>query len=98
MPSRPPSARRQRQRYPRRQPTVGAYGHDWRKTRAIVLARDPICVSCHRNPSVVADHITPRRQGGSDDPSNLRGVCVPCDRRDSLKYDGGYGNQPRKGK
>ena len=100
MPWKPPRARPAgvRKRYPLRQPPAGNYGYEWRKTRAYVLARDPVCVSCHRRPSKICDHIIPRRQGGSDDESNLRGVCVPCDRRDSIRYDGGYGRTPRPGK
>ncbi len=28
--------------------------------------------------AVVADHITPRYKGGTDDQSNLRALCDPC--------------------
>jgi 5-methylcytosine-specific restriction endonuclease McrA len=54
----------------------------WRKLRAAIIARDPICRTpgCGQ-PSTHADHIKPRRQGGSDDPSNLRGLCSCCNAR-----------------
>jgi 5-methylcytosine-specific restriction endonuclease McrA len=100
MPWRPPRARKpERRRYPLRQRPLGSYtSSEWRRTRKAVLERDPICVSCGRRPSVICDHIVTRRAGGSDDMSNLRGVCVTCDRRDSLRFDGGFGMPTRAGK
>lgn len=62
-------------------------GSTWQQTRRIVLARDPICtwtepahgaITYSRpctSPSVDVAHIVPRSRGGSDDPSNLRGLC-----------------------
>jgi len=54
----------------------------WRALRAAILKRDPICRTpgCGR-PSSHADHIVPRSRGGSDDPSNLRGLCAGCHAR-----------------
>jgi hypothetical protein len=51
----------------------------WRELRALVLKRDPSCRTqgCRR-PSTIADHIIPRRKGGADHPSNLRGLCAAC--------------------
>lgn len=51
----------------------------WRGLRRYVLARDPICATagCNR-PSVVADHVIPRSQGGADHPDNLVGRCIAC--------------------
>jgi 5-methylcytosine-specific restriction endonuclease McrA len=60
------------------------YGGRQRKWRAVILARDPICVDpkgLHPNEpraSVVADHIQPLQQGGSWAFSNGRGLCVRC--------------------
>jgi len=54
------------------------YGHEWRKLAATIIARDPICMVCRLRPSVQADHIVPKSRGGTDDPSNLRGVCKQC--------------------
>lgn len=55
----------------------------WRAIRQRVLLRDPICKACHTQSSKCADHIVPRSQGGSDELSNLQGVCVSCHNRKS---------------
>lgn len=50
-----------------------------------VLAKNPVCVICRRNPSTVADHHPlDRRQLqakglDADDPIYGRGLCAPCD-------------------
>jgi 5-methylcytosine-specific restriction protein A len=55
----------------------------WRRTRAFVLARDPVCKSCGRAASVVCDH-TIRASlwlaSGHDfyDLDNLQGLCKRC--------------------
>ncbi|WP_408629878.1 HNH endonuclease [Amycolatopsis aidingensis] len=46
--------------------------------RARILQRDPTCQTCGLRPSVIADHITPVAEGGSDDESNGQGLCRPC--------------------
>jgi hypothetical protein len=52
---------------------------NWKKIRAQVLARDPLCRICGVRPSVVADHIVPM----TDDHrlEALQGVCEPCHRQ-----------------
>ena len=52
---------------------------EWRRLRAQVLERDPVCTTrgC-REASVVADHIVPRAKGGADALHNLRGLCIVC--------------------
>ena len=61
------------------------YGADWRRVRAMVLAREPLCRECARLGVVRAatdvDHVEsfaglddPRRL----DPNNLRPMCQPC--------------------
>jgi len=57
---------------------------DWRRLRARVLARDPLCRRCLRRskivPSTVANHIRPHK-GDLDlffDDENVEGVCKPC--------------------
>ena len=89
-PARPPDPK---PRYPRRQPEIGSYTNAaWRRLRAQVLARDPICTApgCQR-PATVADHIRPRRQGGADDLGNLQGLCSRHHGRKTNQHDGGWG-------
>lgn len=61
----------------------------WNRIRKIILERDPICqigvnqITMNRHPrctveSTEVDHILPRENGGTEDPSNLRGVCSNC--------------------
>ncbi len=56
------------------------YGKAWDKLRPHILRRDPMCQACHRAASTDVDHITPKSQGGTDDPGNLQGLCRPCHR------------------
>jgi 5-methylcytosine-specific restriction protein A len=54
----------------------------WKRVRLLVLVRDqhrcqiqgPKCVTV----ATTVDHITAKSQGGTDDPSNLRAACGPC--------------------
>ena len=62
----------------------------------MVLERDPICRGCGRAPSVHVDHVLPRAQGGTDDPSNLQGLCTPCHSRKTVTQDGGFGRVPTR--
>lgn len=57
---------------------------EWRRLRAAVLARDPVCASrgCGR-PAVHVDHVVPRSRGGADTLGNLRGACASCHNRRS---------------
>jgi len=52
------------------------YGAAWCKLRVQILRRDPICSwdGCVR-PSTDVDHILNRARGGTDEPSNLQGLC-----------------------
>lgn len=53
----------------------------WRKLRAVVLRRSPLCVLCRAAASVV-DHITARADGGAEyDQNNLRTLCASCHAR-----------------
>jgi 5-methylcytosine-specific restriction protein A len=58
------------------------YGSTWRRLRAMILSRDPLCTSCLQadrvTPSVMVDHITPRSLGGEDTEANLQGLCRRC--------------------
>ena len=58
------------------------YGSRWRAIRLHVIRRDPLCTIClamgRVTPSTEADHVIPKRLGGSDDVDNLRGTCKSC--------------------
>jgi 5-methylcytosine-specific restriction endonuclease McrA len=73
----------------------GGRSPDWRALRAEVLARDPICKDCGVKPSKHADHVLPKREGGRDVASNLRGLCHSCHSRKTAAVDGGFGNPKR---
>lgn len=53
----------------------------WERTRARILARDPICVLCGVRASTHCDHI----QAKTDDHKELQGVCEPCHRQKSSR-------------
>ena len=48
--------------------------------RAWVLLSNPLCVECQQTGKVVpateVDHIVPLHKGGTDDASNLQGLCA----------------------
>lgn len=51
---------------------------NWKKLRAYVLQRDGhICYVCKEAGNQV-DHLVPHYQGGSNHPSNLAVICLPC--------------------
>lgn len=66
-------------------PSARGYGHRHRTVfREGVLAKNPICVLCHRRPATEADHYPMSRdellEAGldADDPRYGRGLCHPC--------------------
>lgn len=69
----------------------------WKNLRTLVLARDPICKECNRNPSTVADHIKPHKGVWSlfVDMNNLAGKCKPCHDKKTATEDGGFGSEPK---
>ena len=54
------------------------------RTRAAILARDPMCVACHERPSTIADHEPNHAtlvRMGVPDPHDIRwgqGMCKQC--------------------
>lgn len=52
--------------------------------RKQVLREEPLCRLClameppRYTPSVIADHIIPKAEGGGDERENYQGVCDPC--------------------
>ena len=56
------------------------YGSRWDKLRQVVLARDMhLCQLClaegRPTPARQVDHIIPKAKGGTDDLTNLQGIC-----------------------
>ena len=56
------------------------YGAEWDRTRARILKRDPWCKICALERSTEVDHEKPKTSGGTDEETNLRGVCAACHR------------------
>ncbi len=65
------------------------YGHQWRKVRDAFLREHAYC-GCGARATEV-DHIVPRKQGGTDEPGNLRAMCRVCHSRKTVQEDGGFG-------
>lgn len=77
-------------------PASRGYGRRHRRTfREAVLARDPICILCHRRPSTEADHYPRSRRELEDaglnpnDPSFGRGLCKPCHSAETAAHQPG---------
>ena len=67
---------------------------EWRKFRAIVLKKFPICqkVNCG-SPSRHVDHKIALRKGGAGlEWSNVEALCHSCHSRKTAARDGGFGN------
>lgn len=61
----------------RREPFYG--GSEWRAVRAFVLARDGgVCQRCGLPGANTVHHKIERKDGGSDDASNLEAVHARC--------------------
>ena len=86
-------------RYDRQRGSASRRGYDrwWRKLAARILRRDPVCKAewCNKA-STEVDHIIPRRRGGSDDPGNLQGLCLPCHSRKTALEDGRWSLRGRR--
>jgi 5-methylcytosine-specific restriction enzyme A len=67
------------------------YGRQWRKLRARILERDPICTKCGKEPSNTVDHILTKARGGTDAEDNLRGMCRRCHSKKTVLVDDRWG-------
>ena len=58
------------------------YGAAWRRLRDSVIAAHPYCSApgCGSTDNLSVDHIIPRSEGGTDDRSNLRVLCMEHNR------------------
>ena len=74
------------------------YGWAWEKLRLVILERDRwLCQHCiKQGRSEIAtdvDHITPKYQGGGDDPDNLQSLCKSCHRAKTEREGNGSQRQ-----
>ena len=80
------AASNQRPREARASASARGYDARWRRVRARVIARDPVCRDpfgiharrCEVALTTDADHIIPKRKGGKDTMDNLQGTCHSC--------------------
>lgn len=88
------SRTREQQRGTRQQ---RGYGAAWQRTRGRVLREAPWCSKCAEGdivtPATEVDHITPKVDGGTDDRSNLAGLCRSCHSRKTATEDHGFGRR-----
>jgi 5-methylcytosine-specific restriction endonuclease McrA len=69
----------------------------WKRTRARILERDPICKICDVRPSRFCDHIEAKVDDHSE--VGLQGVCGPChDQKSSREGNAAQRANPRPGK
>lgn len=72
------------------------YGREWRAIRAAFLAKHSRCADCGTTASEV-DHIISLRNGGTNEPSNLRALCKACHARKTVAVDGALGRKNLSG-
>lgn len=73
---------------PRPSSSAQGYGRTWQRLRRMVLAGQPVCADCQRAPATEVDHIVSKRKGGTDDRSNLIGLCCSCHSKKTCREDG----------
>lgn len=71
-------------------PAERGYGPRWQAIRKRFLQDYPRCAHCGA-PSTVAHHIVRKRDGGSDDYSNLLALCHSCHSRLHAKTGESFG-------
>lgn len=82
--------------WPTTSPASRGYGNEWVKLRKVILERDCYLCQCDKcqggklrvTAATHCDHIKPKAQGGTDDPSNLRALNKDCHKRVSLEQQG----------
>lgn len=66
----------------RRARKAGAAGsHTLSEWRAICARQRNLCTACGDECKLTKDHVVPLSMGGSNDASNLQGLCGPCNSR-----------------
>lgn len=73
------------------------YGHRWQRLRKIILTEEPLCRMCkaqgRTREATVVDHITPKRDGGTDERENLQALCFTC--HNSTKHSAEMGGRQK---
>ncbi len=67
------------------------YGSTWQRLRTLALHRDPICQdeSDCTQPSTDVDHIVSLARGGTNELTNLQGLCHSHHSQKTNREDGG---------
>ena len=69
-------AEKSRRRRARKNRASGSHtAGEW---KALVKHQDGRCLACGKKKKLTADHVVPLSVGGSDDISNIQGLCKPC--------------------
>ncbi len=66
------------------------YDQDWIKLSKAILVAYPRCAACGDHATMV-DHIIPKKQGGTNDLSNLQPMCRSCHSSKSAKEGSRWG-------
>ena len=68
------------------------YDAAWRRLRALILARKPVCQVCGREEATDVDHTDSLISGGARlDESNCTPMCKSCHSKKTCRVDGGFG-------
>lgn len=78
-----------------RTPRLNGWQRDQIKRR--LFMQSPLCASCGERAAEELDHVVPLHRGGSNDASNLQGLCPECHRRKTAT-DTGRIYRPRIGR
>ena len=76
--------------------TERGYGANWQKLRKMILNRSPICedpFGLHQEYGELVqanevDHVTPLKDGGTNEMDNLQALCRSCHSRKTAVEDG----------
>jgi 5-methylcytosine-specific restriction protein A len=94
----PEHTRQQQRSVDSRRPSSARRGYDaeWQRIRSEHLRDHPCCVQCAAQGvqrfGRHVDHIVSKRNGGTNDPTNLQTLCDSHHSRKTATYDGGFGN------